>query len=107
AVERWPEVFLRLREAAAHDRVVDRAALHQPPRDVAGKASDGREPPRPVEGDPAHELGKRELLLSAADFPDPFVRLPPVVADPVGDAAHARPELVADRPGMADGAVTA
>ena len=80
--------------AAGHDLLVDVVALGAPPVDVGWPAAALGEPDRAVEGDPALHPAVGEVLAAAAGFPDAFVGLVPVIAEPVDHVRDGGPALV-------------
>ena len=82
--------------AAGHDFFVDEVALAEPALAVAGEGALVGQANPAVEGHPVHQLGVDEVLFAVAHFPNAFVGLLPVVADPIETAANAYPEIVRD-----------
>src|SRR5215207_2359999 len=91
------EAFLRRVPALLHDLLVDPVPLGDPTSVTRGQPSLTRDAPRPLQGDPAHDLGGNELPPAAPDLPDPLVRFLPVFAEPAEYPAKVLPEVVIER----------
>ena len=91
------EGFALFVPALGHDFFVDLVAGFQPAGVVAGEGTLFGEANAAIERDPVHQLRVDEILFAVAHFPDAFVGLLPVVAEPVEAMANADPEIVGDR----------
>jgi hypothetical protein len=80
--------------AALHDLAVGPVPLDGPLDQVAGPAAALGQPDGAVQGHPDLEPAVGEVLAAATGLPDPFVRLVPVLAQPVDDLRHRHPALV-------------
>jgi hypothetical protein len=80
--------------ALLHDLVVDAVAFGGPALHVRRAAPARGHPSGPVERDPGLEPSVSEVPAAPARFPDAFVRLVPVVAQPVDHAGDVEPAPV-------------
>ena len=64
-----------------------------PANEVRGQAPLARDSHRALDCDPGHQARVDEVLLPAADLPDPLVGLIPVVTDPLDDVTEVGPRI--------------
>src|SRR5215211_5845882 len=83
--------------ALFHDLLVDHVPLRHPASVSRREPALAGDAPRALEGDPAHDLRRDELPLSAADLPDTMVRILPVGAEPAENPPQVLPEIIVQR----------